>query len=58
MCDISVPLTVISYVERAYTGGIDGNIADWYLTSSYFGLGLQGSATQTLLIDSIDILAS
>ena len=36
--------------------GLDSDISDWYVSGMYVGLGLQGSAVQTCIVDSVDFL--
>jgi hypothetical protein len=41
----------------AASNGMDPVLSHWMATSSYIGLGLQGSATQTMLLSGIQITA-
>lgn len=40
----------------AAVDGLDPDLSHWYQSGMYIGVGLQGSATQTCVIDSVDIV--
>lgn len=46
-------LTAVASALRSRTGGIDANLSNWRSGGLYVGAGLQGSVTQTLVVDSV-----